>query len=80
MSKKKADRTPSLRADFFFLYVNCTMISIVFMKNTLFIIIYFITMGYSFTGWPELTVKDHKQKLFITIVNDYIDSEGWEKV
>lgn len=80
MSKKKADRTPSLRADFFFLYVNCTMISIAFKKNTLFIINSFITMGYSFTGWPELTVKDRKQKWFITIVNGYIDSEGWEKV
>lgn len=56
------------------------MISIAFKKNTLFIIISFITMGYSFTGWPELTVKDHKRKWFITIVNDYIDSEGWEKV
>lgn len=56
------------------------MILIGFKKNTLFIIISFITMGYSFTGWPELTVKDRKQKWFITIVNGYIDSEGWEKV
>ena len=56
------------------------MISIVFMKNILFNNNLFHYNGYSFTGWPELTVKDHKQKWFITIVNDYIDSEGWEKV
>ena len=55
------------------------MISIVFMKNILFNNNLFHYNGYSFTGWPELTVKDYKQKPFITIVSSYIDYER-EKV